>query len=352
MLCDPPEADAQEANYDESKIPAYTLPDPLVLNDGSVVKSSNDWTKRRGEIVRLFKDHVFGAMPASAPEKRRVEFKLVSESKVKLEVDPTSANIEFVESVFKEFDIVLGVDRNGKQYQVRVLIVLPADETVNVPVFLGYNFQGNHTVHSSEKISLGKIWNRDKKQIVAQAKTRGSKSGRWPLGLIISKGYGVATAYYGDVDPDFDDGFKNGVHPLYPELQNRPDNWTSIGAWAWGLSRMVDFFESTSEVDSSRVAVIGHSRLGKTALWAGATDDRFRIVISNNSGCGGEFLSALHASPTYRMLGLKGLDAGAEMPETGKRIGDYVGYHIREGRHDIKRYDWEQFLSFSSRFLR
>ncbi len=433
MLTDPLTTDAQDANYDESKIPAYTLPDPLTFNDGSTVASSDDWETRRSEIVQLFKDHVFGAMPARSPETQRVVFKIFSESSIAFRVDPDDLESELVEAKLKEFDIVLGVDGSGKEHRIRMLLVLPGNDTTNTPVFLGYNFQGNHTVHSSKKISLSKVWNRDRECATALESTRGSKSSRWPLGLIVSKGYGVATVYYGDVDPDFDDEFQNGVHPLYPELQGREDNWTSIGAWAWGLSRMVDFFESIPDVDGSRVAVFGHSRLGKTSLWAGATDNRFRVVISNNSGCGGaalarrqigetvkrintvfphwfclqhksyndsvhempvdhhmllaaiaprpvyvasaqgdqwadpkgEFLAAFHASPVYRMLGLKGLgiaiDTDSEnvesvqapkMPVLGKRIGDRVGYHIREGKHDITRYDWEQFLSFSSRFLR
>ena len=116
---------------------------------------------------------------------------------------------------------------------------------------------------------------------------RGSAAGRWPVAMIVESGFALATACCGNIDPDYHDGWKNGVHPLFTEGDPKPDEWGTISAWAWGLSRLLDALEEIKEVEARRVAVIGHSRLGKTSLWAGATDPRFQVVISNNSGCGG-----------------------------------------------------------------
>jgi hypothetical protein len=158
------------------------------------------------------------------------------------------------------------------------------------PAIIGLNFDGNQSISIDPAIKMSASWFDKTKGVInnrATEVTRGIDAGQWPLEMIIDKGYAVATVYRGDIDPDFDDGFKNGVQALYPELQNRGDNFATVSAWAWGLSRILDYLETDKDIDAKLVAVFGFSRLGKAALWAGAIDERFKLVISNESGAGG-----------------------------------------------------------------
>ncbi len=273
-----------KANYDEARVPDYALPEILAGADGTTVSTVAQWRQRRRNLLDLFAKTMYGRAPGRPTE---LSWKIVESS------DAAIGG----KAIRKQVVFHLGASPDAPT--MTLLLYLPREAPGRSPVFLGLNFRGNHSIHSDPAISLSDRWMRSdpKKGIVdhrATERSRGNAASRWAVETILGRGYGLATVYYGDIDPDFDDGFQNGVHPLsYRAGQTRPeaDQWGSISAWAWGLSRVMDYLETDDDVDKNRVAVLGHSRLGKTALWAGAQDERFALVISNDSGCGGAALS-------------------------------------------------------------
>ena len=396
--------------YDEEKVPQYTLPDPVVMLDGSKVTDAETWqAKRRPEILELFRSQVYGKAPGR-PE--NMTFKLFDLDRAALGGKATR----------KQVTVLFTGKEDGPS--MHILLYLPNNLVKRpVPTFVLLNFSGNHAIHLDPAIRLSKSWMRGGKGVVnnrATEESRGGDKSSYPVEEILARGYSLATIYYGDIDPDFHDGFKNGVHAVFdPPLEgNRPpDAWGSIGAWAWGLSRAMDYFETDDDIDHKHVAVLGHSRLGKTALWAGAQDERFALVISNDSGCGGaalsrrrfgetverintsfphwfcdnfkkyngredalpvdqhmlialvaprpayvasadrdlwadprgEFLSAMHASPVYHLLGVKGLDAEKMPPLDTPIQKGRIGYHVRSGGHALSEYDWRQYMDFADK---
>lgn len=182
---------------------------------------------------------------------------------------------------------------------MNLLVYIPAGAKKQVPVFLGLSFTGIWTVAVDPGIPLGEQWarnpeTREYEKQAAQEKSRGANVQQWQAEKILDAGYGLAIFCYGDVEPDFAGGMKYGIRPLFlhpGQAEPADDEWGAIGAWAWAASRAMDYLEKDKDVDARRVALFGHSRLGKTALWAGAQDTRFSIVISNESGEGGAAIS-------------------------------------------------------------
>ena len=373
------------------------LPDPLAMFDGRKVASAEMWfAERRPELKELFQHYMYGYFPA-APA-------------VSTSVRRTDRRFLGGKATLRELTLRFGPPGCPA---VKLLLITPNRKTVPVPVFLGLNFFGNHTVVADELVAVADTARKKRK--------RGMRTGRWPVDLIVSRGYGLATFHCGDIDPDRND-FTDGVHPHYmKEGQKRrgPHDWGTIAAWAWGLQRAVDYLVTDPKIDPERIAVVGHSRLGKTALLAAAFDERIALAIPNMAGCGGtspsrgtvgesvkrintsfphwfcdefkkfnqqverlpfdqhclvalvaprpvlfnnavedtwanprgQFEVLQAAEKVYRLLGAGGL--GVErMPEPGKLVGDTLAYHIRPGRHSVIREDWEVYLAFTDRHLK
>lgn len=376
-------AQKRETNYDEAKVPAYELPDPLQFDDGREVRNARQWEKkRRPQVLEVFAQEMYGHMPAR-PE--GLHFSTISEETVY-----AGLGLRKVVRIYLDADQTHWFD---------VLIHLPKDAAGPVPMFVGLNFKGNDAT-LDERADF-----------------------RWPYELVLKAGMGVATAWRDSIEPDGKDSKlaeaegvcrDGGVRSWY----NKDGDWGAISAWAWGLSRIVDYLETDEAYDTDRLAVIGHSRLGKTALWAGANDLRFDMVISNDSGCcgaaisrrkfgetfavidtsfphwftrefdkykgreetfpadqhwlialaaprpvyvasatedlwadpKGEWLAAKAAGPVYALFGMQGLDDGMPAPDVSDGDGR-IGYHIRSGAHNILAFDWQQYISFMNRHL-
>ncbi len=280
---------AQKPNYDEAKVPKFELPDALVAADGTKIETADAWkTKRRPELLALFEREMFGKRPSVAPEK------------IAFEELTSDANALGGKATRKEVRVYF--DAPNKTPKADLLIYIPNDRKGPAPVFLMPNFQGNWSTTDDPGVAVLDVEGRYRNAKDAPESKRGVAKSRWAYDKIVSRGYAIATVYYEEIDPDGHDGFKNGVHPLFGERSDSGDEPATIAAWAWGLSRALDCLETLPEIDATKAIVAGHSRLGKTALWAGAEDERFAAVISNDSGCGGAALSRREFGETVAII--------------------------------------------------
>jgi dienelactone hydrolase len=361
------------ANFDEAKVPAYELPDPLVTADGSAA-TCELWPARRAEVLELFREHMHGHPPVDRPANET--YRVIEEDAHDLGGQATRKLVEV------SFD----TPHAGRQ-SFRLQLYLPnaAKKPVSAIVLLQF---------------------------------RGLTDPATPL--VIERGYALAILDRTPLAADDARKYREGVINAFSDNGTlAPNAWRSIAAWAWGASRVLDYLETNPDVDAKRVAIVGFSRMGKTALWAGATDERFAAVISNESGAGGaalskriygetvqhlsdrfphwfcekfqryngnegempfdqhmllacvaprplyvgsadedlwsdprgEFLACMAASPVYELLGVPGLVAD-EMPLLDTPVAEgRIGYHVRRGGHGFTDYDWAQYLGFLDRHL-
>lgn len=371
-------------NYDEKKVPAYTLPDALTTLDGRKVTTAQLWTKvRRNEILELFRENVYGRVPNTPYFK---SFKVVNEDR----------NIMGGAATLKQVEITIGAEKGS--LVIHLTLFVPNNLPKPVPVYLLIDNRGPGNTDPSRK----------------------TISEFWPAEEVIARGYAIAVYNNADVDPDNFDDFKNGIHGLLDKGERRADSWGTLAAWAWGASRCMDYFETDKDINKKKVAVLGHSRGGKAALWAGAEDQRFAMVISNESGCGGAALARRHFGETvarintafphwfcsnykkwannenampvdmHMLLALIApralyVDCASEdlwgdpkgsyialynavpvfqlfnydtkipetMPPLNKQvIGGKVGFHIRDGVHNLLLKDWNWFMDMGDTFLK
>ena len=236
------------------------IPDPLTLGGGERVTTPGAWSaKRRPELLELFRTHVYGRTPVRRPDKLTFT---------------TRVTPGMMDGAATRKRVRVDYEGPGGKGGFDMTLFVPANAKKPVPVFL-------------------LLCNRP--AVVNIDPDRKTKSPFWPAEEIVARGYAAAAFYLSEVDPDKHDGFKDGAHGIFDPLRDggkrAGDSWGTIAAWAWGASRAMDYFETDADLDAKRVAVVGHSRGGKTALWAGAEDERFALVVSNDSGSTGAAIS-------------------------------------------------------------
>ncbi len=252
------------------------LPDPLVLFNGERVTTKEQWfQQRRPELKALFEYYMYGVAPP-APN-----FVTADAGK---ERDAFNGKAKLRE-------VAIALPPPGES--IYLLLVVPNNRKGPAPVFVGMNFCGNHALVKDPAVRLPTVWmypnHPGVKENRATEAGRGAEIDVWSLEQSIDRGYAVATFYNGDIDPDRPT-VREGIQSHFErtgQMLPGPHAWGTIAAWAWGISRAVDYLQTVPEIDKTRIAVVGHSRLGKTALLAAAFDDRIALAIPHQAGCGG-----------------------------------------------------------------
>ncbi|MCA9211796.1 MAG: hypothetical protein KDB27_01930 [Planctomycetales bacterium] len=376
------------SNYDEAKVPAYSLPDPLKTADGRTVTTAAQWKDRRAEILNFYEEQIYGRVPENAPS---VTWKVVE----------TSTSTRPDAAITKTIEGVVGPESNVSAPKLRVTLHVPKNAKDKVPVLLNLSFFSG--------------------EIPARFRRGGDGQPRFdPIAEVLAHGWAFAQIGYGDIQPDRPNQFDQSVIGLTlsdGEIKPAADQWGTISAWAWGASRVIDYLETDDGINKERIAITGASRLGKTALWAAAKDERIASVFSVvpgamgaalirrdwgetlddmaqnfhwqfagnlqnwvgrwnelpvdqhmligliaprpvyvNGGIGdqwsdpkGEFLSIVAAEPVYKLLGVEGLGADSLPPLDQPIVSGRLGFHYHSQGHQSVPEDWKQFLDFADR---
>lgn len=275
-------------NRDESNVRSYTLPPLLTTQDGDSVTSVKEWEAvRRTEILELFAQHQFGVTPSE-------------EIETALEVVERDAS--GMKGASRRTQVRISFPGHPAVGPIRVLLNIPAKSTGPVPTVLHLGFSPNVLIVDEDGIDEGMAWDTRNEIKVPDRDAR--LVGGFDAGYFVDRGYGVALVYYGDIEPDFDHGGKYGVRSIFGADGSGRDahEWGSVGAWSWGVSRVMDYLESEAMVDDAQVALSGLSRLGKTVLWGAAQDQRFAMAIPMLSGEGGDAISRRNFGETVADL--------------------------------------------------
>lgn len=310
---------------DPLSLPAHAeLPDPLVCADGSKVTSKEVWTtKRAAELRALFAHYMYGARPGVlAP----VEGKLLREDKQALGGKATLREVEI---------------SCGLKAPVHLLVVIPNRREKPAPCFLGMNFRGNYQLLDDPLIQLPKAWGIAKTAASDPEGARGKDKEVWNLEQSIDRGYAVATFHSRDVVPDEVELAEQALRQFRPKATERgAADTATIMAWSWGFSRMLDYLEKVPEIDAKRVAVVGHSRNGKTALLAAAMDERFALTIPSQAGCGGTAPSRV--SSELAKPGPNGRPTAETVPIINRSFPHWFSGHFKAFNAAVEKLPFDQ----------
>lgn len=267
-----------DTNYEESKVGDVALPDPLLGFDGRRVTTRRRWRDiRRPELLEAFATNIYGRTP---------------EIRIHLRPEVRETEPQALHGLATRRQVRLRFFDEPDAPWIDLLMYYPNAVPRPAPAFLGLSY-GNQGIHEDPGI----LPSRD------TVSKRGEHAHRWPLSRILERGFAVVTFAGADVEQDRHgsgslqkpEGWRRGIRGYWLRRTGRQEpgdtDWGSLGAWAWGLSRVLDFLEHDRRIDGTRVIVFGHSRTGKAALWAAAQDERFAMAISNNSGQGGAALA-------------------------------------------------------------